>query len=329
MKVLVMCPGTFTAGLNSPERGEGRWSQNYAVLLAKAGHDVYAASAGMGNRTTTEQGVKLIDQSHHIASKHGPFDLYIDSAWWDGKKPAAKATKYVALKWSPENYLHGELPDDFFIAYPYTTHHYNFHREGFPNGDKTFALPTLFGEPLSPNWSAEKVFLPGKIADRKGREAYFDAIVSFLSNHPVEGTSLSQFQDLFGDRINYTMSGSRWVNSMPYNEVLESMRRCRISLPILNPGAIIEASFMGVPSVFWEHGGFFNSLGQALGIGIEHDAPPERFTEVAELLMNDKKRYHEIVYTMQDYFVSHTFSGAIKYFNLMCDSIGLSTQVSK
>ena len=111
---------------------------------------------------------------------------------------------------------------------------------------------------------------------------------------------------------------------MPYDEVLQSMRRCRISLPILNPGAIIEAVFMGVPSVIWEHGGFFNLLGKMLSLTVEHNAPPERVTEVVEILMHDKKRYHEVVYTMQDYFVSHTFSGAIKYFDFMCESIGLS-----
>lgn len=84
---------------------------------------------------------------------------------------------------------------------------------------------------------------------------------------------------------------------------------------------------MGLPSIFWEHGGFFNPLGDALGISIEHDAPPERFTEVANMLMSDKKRYHEAVYIIQDYFVAHTFDGAIKYFNLMCESIGLDPKV--
>ena len=324
MKILVMCPGSFSFGLDSPERGEGRWSQNYAKMLAQAGHTVYAASGGMGNKVKRDHDVKLIDQDKRYLTKYEPFDLYIDSAWWDGKGCPVKAKKMVALKWSPENYLHEPLPDNFYIAYPYTTHHFNFHRAGFPNGDKSFALPTMFGNDFAPpNWQADKVFLPGKMKPHRGQERYVDAVGNFLAKHPLEGTSRSLFEEQFGDKINFERPGSNWVEKMPYDKVLEAMSRCRISLPIFNPGAIIEASFMGLPSVFWERGGFFNPLGRMLGLSIEEGSDPERFTEVAEILMNDKKRYHEAVYTMQDYFSAHTFAGALKYFNLMCQTIGL------
>lgn len=330
MKILVMCPGTFSHGLNSPERGEGRWSQNYARMLAQAGHDVYAASAGMGGRVETQYGVKLVDQNKSTVRKHGEFDLFIDSAWWDGKPVPVRAKKKLALKWSPENYLHAPFPDDFYLGYPYTSHHFNFSRSTFVNRDKCFALPTMFGDNFcAPNWEATKVFLPGKIPTDRGQEKYFDVLGEFLSKHPVEGTSASQFRKQLKGKIDFNMPGSRWVDKMPYDEVLKAMRRSRISLPILNPGAIIEATFMGVPSVFWEHGGFFNSLGRALGVNIEHDAPPERFTEVAELLMTNKKKYYEVVYTMQDFFVAHTFEGSLKYFNFMCENIGLDPRVSK
>jgi hypothetical protein len=323
-----MCPGTFTAGLNSAERGEGRWSQNYARMLAQAGHDVYAASGGLGNRIDQQYGVKLIDQARPFTTKHGPYDLYIDSAWWEGKEPAAKAAKYVALKWSPENYLHDPLDGNFYIAYPYTSHHFNFHREGFPNGHKSFALPTMFGDDFCPpNWEATKVFLPGKIPTDRGQDQYLEAIAAFLAKYPVEGTSRAQFEHMFGPKINFDLPGSNWMYSVPYDHILESMKRSRISLPILNPGCIIEAAFMGLPSVFWEHGGFFNALGKSLNLSIPHGAPPECFTDVAETLMNNKKKYFESVYTIQDYFVAHTFKGALKYFNFMCESIGLSPKV--
>jgi hypothetical protein len=293
-------------------------------MLAQAGHDVYAASGGFGRRKEKESGVTLIEQAARYVSKYEPFDLYIDSAWWEGKVPSVKAKKYIALKWSPENYTYNPLPPNFYLAYPYVSHHYNFNRNNFPNRDKTFALPTMFGDTFcKPNWEATKVFLPGKFPLNQGIEKYINVLASFLSKHPVEGTSKELFIKMFGGSINFKAPESKWVVSMPYNEVLESMRRCKISLPILNPGAIIEAAFMGVPSVFWARGGFFNPLAEMLGMSIEHEAPPERVTEVVELLMNDKKKYYEVVYTSQDYFSSHTYSGAIKYFNFMCENIGL------
>ncbi len=322
MKILVMCPGSFTYGLNSPERGESRWSQNYARMLAQAGHDVYAASMGYPD-PLVHYGVKLINEAH--VAMHGPYDLYIDSSWWDNKPAFGKAKKYVCLKWSPEDYLREKpWPEDFYIAYPYTTHHYNFNQKNFPNHDRCFALPTMFGNDFrKPNWDKSAVFLPGKIDVNRPYKQYLDVIGNFLSKHPIEGTSRAFFETELGNRIDFNRLGSNWSNLIPYDQVLEAMGRSRISLPILNPGAIIEASFMGVPSVFWEHGGFYNPLARALNIHIEHDAPPERFTEVAELLMNDKKKHAEVVYTTQDYFSAHTFTGAMKYFNLMAETIGL------
>lgn len=324
MKILCMCPGTWTAGLNSPERGEGRWAQNYARMLAQAGHEVFAASGKIDFQMDEQYGVKLINQSR-VPKEYEPYDLYIDAAWWDGKKVAAKAKKYVSLKWSPEDYLRNDSwEEDFYVAYPYTSHHYNFSQNNWPSRDRTFALPTMFGNDFcKPNWEATKVFLPGKIDLNRPYKKYLIPIAQFLSKHPVEGTSKPFFEQEFGQMINFSNPDSNWNNIMPYDKVLEAVSRCRISLPILNPGAIIEATFMGVPSIFWEHGGFYNPLAQMLSISIEHEAPPERFTEVAELLMYNKKKYFEVVYTMQDYFVSHTFSGAMKYFNFMCESIGI------
>jgi hypothetical protein len=95
----------------------------------------------------------------------------------------------------------------------------------------------------------------------------------------------------------------------------------KISLPILNPGAIIEATFQGIPSIFWEHGGFYNPLAQSLDILIEHNAEPKRFEDMMELMLKDEKKYHEVLYTSQDYFSCYRYDRAIKYFDLMIKEI--------
>lgn len=318
-----MCPGSFTHGLDSPERGEGRWSQQYARLLAKAGHDVYAASGGLGERLVIQDDVKLIDQKR--PSEHGPFDLYIDAAWWKDKVPMADSKIYLALKWAPEDYLrHDSYASNFYVGYPYTSHRYNFSGSKFTNESKAFALPTMFcNELLKPNWESNSIFIPGKIDTNRPYKKYINVISQFLNKHPVEGRSRKFFETEFGNKINFSREGSEWTESTPYNKVIDSLKVSRLSLPILNPGCIIEAACHGVPSVMWDHGGFFNPLSQQLGINISHDASPERFTEVSEQLMNDKKTYHETVFHMQDCFSSHTFSGAIRHFHLMASTVGL------
>lgn len=318
MKIVVLCPGSFTNGLNSPERGEGRWSQNFARMLARAGHEVYAAS--MGNpEPRRHYDVNLIHETN--VNDYGPFDIYIDSAWWDDKPVKAIASKYISLKWSVESYMRDkDLPDNFYYAYPYPSHHWEF--ANFRNTNKSFALPTMFGEKFEePKWNNDAIFLPGKIDLNRDYKKYIPAIGEFLNKYRINGGSRQFFEQEFGNRIDFGRPGSNWYNNIPYDQVLDYMRQSKLSLPILNPGCMIEATFIGLPSIFWEHGGFFNPLGDSLGITIGSYAEPERFTEVANMLMTDRKKYMEVVRTMQHYFSYHTYEGSLGYFNLMVASI--------
>ena len=318
-----MCPGSFTNGLNSAERGEGRWAQNYAVMLAKAGHDVYAASGG--GKDTTEYGVKLINQSHSSCKRYEPYDLYFDAAWWDNKTPAAESKKYVTLKWAPEDYLrHNKLPDNLYVGYPYVHHRYNFTGNLFSNENRAFPLPTMFCDEFSPpNWDKESIFIPGKIDTNRPYTKYLDAIYQIIKEHRIEGRSRNFFKQQFGDRLNLDLPQYNWQELTPYNSVIDSLSRSKISMPILNPGCVIEAACMGVPSIMWEHGGFFNSLSKDLNILLEHDAEPERLLFLVDYLMTSRKNYMEIVRTLQDYFSGHTFKGSLYYFNLMAQEIEL------
>ena len=317
MKICVMCPGSFTHGLDSPERGESRWSQNYAKMLAKIGHEVYAASMGLPI-PAEHYGVRLISELD--VATFGPYDIYIDSSWWREKTPKGKARKYICLKWSVETYMREEdFPDNFYFAYPYPSHHWEF--ATFRNAHKSFALPTWFGEFQKPNWDKEKIFLPGKIDLNRDYQRFLPAVGEFLSQHPIEGVSRTFFEQHFSGIINFNRPDSSWHELQSYNKVIESIRRSKLSIPILNPGCIIEAAMNGVPSIFWEHGGFFNPLGQSLSITIPHDGTPERFTEVAEMLMSNKKKYCEVVRTCQDYFSGHTYEGAMRYWEMMIEEI--------
>jgi hypothetical protein len=312
-----MAPGQWTHQLNSPERGEGRWSQNYARLLALEGHQVFAASMGRPEPRISE-GVNLIHETE--VAKYGPYDMYIDSAWWKEKEPKGKAKKYIIFKWSLEEYTRKEkLPDNFFLGHPYPSHQFEFTKG--VNADKTFAMPTMFGIDFEKSkWGNNKIFLPGKIDTGRDYKKYIPIISDYLRRYPVEGSSRDFFEKELMN-VDFKNPESTWYEKRPYNEVLDSMRRSKISLPILNPGAIIEATFQGIPSIFWEQGGFYNPLAESLDILIKNNAEPERFIEVMEQMLNNKKKYHEVLYASQDYFSCHTYKSAIKYFNLMVESV--------
>lgn len=86
--------GTIRHGLWSPERGESRWAQNLAAVLASAGHEVVAfgpiddanGTGGWGAMPTMS-GVRLLDWS---LSSGYEADYYIDTAWYSGKDEKAK-----------------------------------------------------------------------------------------------------------------------------------------------------------------------------------------------------------------------------------------------
>lgn len=318
LKILVMCPGQFTYALNSPERGESRWSQNYARMLSLAGHNVFAASMGRPEPRISE-GVNLIHETE--VERFGPYDIYIDSAWWNNKEPKGKAKKYIILKWSLEDYTREfNFPDNYYLGYPYPSHMHEFAYKEFKGKNKTFALPTMFGLDFpKPNWEKQKVFLPGKIDTNRDYKKYIPAIVEFLNKYPVEGASKTFFQEEFKELK--LQPGSNLYELKPYNEVMDSMGNSKLSLPILNPGCIIEAAFMGTPSIFWEHGGFYNPLAKSMNVLIPHGGNPEVFIEISNEMMRNKKRHWEVTRMTQDYFSYHLYKNAIEYFNAMIEEI--------
>jgi len=316
MKIAIMCPGSFTNGLDSAERGESRWAQNYAKMLAKAGHEVFAASMGIPE-PKVHYGVKLILETQcHLFE---PFDIYMDSSWWKDKVPKARAKKYVCLKWALETYLQEmDYPDNFYLGYPYPSHAKYFSR--FKNADRAFPLPTCFGDTFeAPKWGNEKLFLPGKVDTNRKYQQYHEILKKLFTSYPLEGCSGDWYQTEY--EVDPKKPGTNLFKLAPYNDFMDALGRCKLSVPVLNPGCIIEACFKGVPSVFWGEGGFFNPLAENLDVLIPDGAPPERAEEVISLLLHNKKKYHEVLAATQDYFTCHTYSNAMRYFNMALEHI--------
>ena len=151
MRMHIHCPGSMTDGLDSPSRGEGRWTQNLARILARAGHEIVVTSGGIPvwGDTAPVENVILLPEAlpSETLEKYGPFDLSMDSARWEAKPYAVKATKHLNLKWSIEGYTREKLlPENEFMCYPLNMRSESFFREDCVNKDKTFFLPLPLGE---------------------------------------------------------------------------------------------------------------------------------------------------------------------------------------
>lgn len=317
MKILVMCPGSFTNGLDSPERGESRWSQNYAKMLAMAGHEVWAAS--MGDAGYIQYGCRLINEPN--IHRYGPYDIYMDSSWWRDKYvPPDIAKKYVILKWSLEDYLcEDELPPDHYIAYPYPTHKHKFDVARNPYKDRTFPLPTMFCKDMKrPNKLSNRVFLPGKLDKNRPYQKYIDTIIQYIAKWPITGVASDELE--FALRQQGQKDIKLW-KLIPYDQVMDRMSECRINVPVLAPACTIEATVNGLATIFWQEGEFFPALADNLGLNIKRSDGPEVFAEMFDRLMLDDKHFEETVRISQDYFSCHTYTGALQYFNSFLEYI--------
>lgn len=91
MNIAIEIHGTINHGLWSPERGESRWAQNAAAVLARAGHSVDAFGSPLGWGACPPVANVYLCSWGHAFSERRSYDVVFDTAWWDGKRlPTAK-----------------------------------------------------------------------------------------------------------------------------------------------------------------------------------------------------------------------------------------------
>jgi hypothetical protein len=330
LKVLICCPGAWTHGLDSPERGEGRWAQNLARTLGKSGKfEVVAASAGNPNqgKGRATSGVQLVTE--HKAKKLGPFDLYFDSSWWEGKPPLTKARAYFHVNWTLEPRLRSpSFPKDHYVAYPYVTSKPNFINEHNPHSERTFFLPTAFAERLAPpNFSRTRLFWPGRPDDRvrANEEVVARTIIELLDANPQLRSDW-----LFGAAVKdakpkLSLPGlrSEFHNTLPYFMVVDLIRQAKLSLPVNLPACVPDCSVEGVPSLIWEHGSwlFLREVAKKHGLLIEKPATGARIKEVINTLMTNESVYTAYTLDLQHVFRYHTEPEVLNQFQHIVDTI--------
>lgn len=331
LKIIVNCPGFWSHGLNSPERGEGRWAQNWAKTLAKYGHEVYAASAGFPLKTP-HYGVNIINDGH--MREVGEVDLYIDAAWWEDKEQHADFKHSIRIHWGFEQHLKKEIPKTQAIVFPYMSSTDKFIHDENPHKDRTFLMPIplcdKFSEPAfdHPDFLIPTQASPCKPLSFKNAKVVVDEVYGEY----VRGGEGINVHWLFWDQVKHmphvqtatTHTSTRSYTKIPYNQVRDIISSCKVSFPFNSPACAIDSTALGVPSLTWERGSFFSDVADNLGLRIgKEEETPERIKEVIKILMTDRKKYTQFVLDMQKKMEDHTEEKAMEHFNLGMERLGV------
>lgn len=332
MKILICCPGSWTHGLDSPERGEGRWSQNLARLLGKSGqHTVVAASAGNPSNGNGRPcpGVKLVRQQE--ARQYGPFDFYFDSSWWEGKSPVAEAKHYFHVAWSLETrFRNPNFPKNHYIIYPYSTSQKKFIGDFNPNKDRTFFLPTPFCEKLAePSFDNKELLWPARPGGTPYRDRNVRLTLKALEEIRSDFSGLKMnwmFKDDLLDKKfikNDQYKGDSFVGLSPYFEIVKLIKKSKLSIPVNTPACVPDCSVEGVPSLIWQREGwdFLQEVAVQHGMLIEKDPSKERIKEVIVSLLTDREKYTSFAKGLQHCFRFHSEPEVLKCFDFIVGKV--------
>jgi len=329
MKIHICCPGSWSHGLDSPERGEGRWAQNLARLLGEAGHTVYASSGGspVAGEGVSAENVVLVDQA--VIRRFGDFDVNIDPSWWNGKRELVSASIHIHVHYSPEPFVLEPLPKGHCLAYPYRASEIKFIGEKNKNSDRTFLLPIPLGSKfLPPAFNRSSILWPSRGPEFGGKTTYDLSTIEH---------SLDIIKDLREKNENLKVHWMYWdslskrtggipikpddgkYNSIPYCQVRDITKTCKLSIPVNLPSCVLDCTADGVATVIWERGGFFRDIAQKHNLLIGDGASKGRIREVIETLMGDESIFTQYVLDLQSELADHTNENALKHFNYILD----------
>jgi len=336
MRIHIHCPGVLGDGLDSPSRGEGRWSQNLARLLAGAGHYIVATGTGTpgwGAQAQVDNVILLPETTtRKKLESHGPFDLSLDSAWWKDKPPMVTAKKYLVLKWSLEGYTREEpLPENMFLCYPLNIGSEQFFKDDCVNRDRTFFLPLPLGPMMcEPNFDKKGLLWTCKDIDRSQLYRENAVMVAKEVLYPL----LDKEEDLcviwlmsaalkkvgFDTRVR---AGKDVAvdNLVLYHEIKRILRESKLVVSINIPGSFLDAAVLGVPTLEWEEGGFLNAIARKYGALIERGATAQRVSEVIDKYLYDREFFYNYVKDVQHELRFNLDASALQHFDALVEKV--------
>lgn len=329
MRLHIHCPGDMQNGLDSPTRGEGRWTQNLARVLAEDGNDVVITAGGFPTWGETEpiDGITLVREtiSRQDLEKLGPFDINMDPAWWENKPERVAAKLHLVLKWSLEDYTRKiPFPDNYALCFPLNVRSSGFFEDRCVNRGKTFFLPLPLGPVLhEPNFDKKGILWTCKDIEREEYLRVNSKMVStkvlypLLDKHPDMHVAwiMAQLLVQLGLDVRVRADKDIFIKTLaPYYKIREIISNCKFIMAVNLPGSVLDAAFLGVPTLEWSRGGFFNHIGNKYNVTIEEGATVERIQGVVGRYLYDEGFYTSYVKDIQNELKFNTNSSSLSYF---------------
>lgn len=329
LRVLINCPGGWSHGLDSPERGEGRWAQNLAKCLARSGrYDVSTCSGGVPTwgRGEVVPGVALLSEQE--ARDAGPYDLHFDAAWYDKKRPAAEAEHNFHVHFGFEPRLGVPFPEGHYLVYVLRRSEPKYFGEGRGNADRTFYLPAPFGEAmLPPDPSRRRVIHTMRGSDAPGRVGRFDALYEAVTrlrrveSIPFTWLSSKGLESPRHPEDRVVPMDAAW--GIPYNEMRAELRGCGLNAALDGWSNILDCTVLGIPSLAWV-GGIDDTavdVASTFDLVLGGDAGLGRVHEVVRRLLSDAGLYVEYTRALQSECSDHVESRTLQLFDALVEKV--------
>lgn len=327
IKILFCCPGSWTHGLDSPERGEGRWAQNIARCLAEdPRYEVYAASGG-GPTWGRGRPANVVLVREQDAHQHAPYDLYFDSAWWDGKSPIAEARVYLSAHWGFEDRLRAPLPANRWLVYPYRQMAETFLSLKAPNASRSLYLPVPLAAALgTPDPNRRRVICTSRndLTRKGGVDELRAALLRLEPLYPdISSTWMASMFGNTKDRHTDHVLTDDLPWGVPYNEIFTELSETGLNVPIEAPALVPDASVLGIPSLVHEQHAWepIKTVGKQFGLLSTETNTEEQLVDHIHTLFANPSLYVDYTTALQDVFRDHVESRTRELFAQIVEAV--------
>lgn len=340
MKICIDIPGNTTHGLWSPERGESRWAQNWAALLASQGHEVTCiALPGEWGSCPPVPNVSLVQHAYMVREK--VFDLYMNACWWLKRDIGGiRARAYVHTHFGFESHLadEGHVRKNHIIAYPFKYSEKNFMCDENPFKYKTFCLPVpvakefgkshfdktqltfsqkdVFLDRQSEGWfkCGQAVFEAMKIAQDK-----YGYLCNFFCGEQLMAGKSKSLSEYGINNLLDSINPKKIYFTMPYNDSQRVLSESKMALPVICAGgSTLDSAIMGVLPLAWA-GGLLEERARKYDWVLGEFSTGDDIKKKIEMALSNRSLYDNLLGEFQQELSPYLYDSCLRHFDVLVD----------